>query len=232
MTGFQQVALLLAALWLLLVAVRFRRSAAVLAGGLIVIGLLTLAAFLLHRVAAVQLGLGPAGPWWRTPVFALAGLALMLACSPLADRIAGHWFPQPPSLEAFAPIRRSWVNLAAGILAAWVLGGVLEELVARGIVLQAVETGLRPWLAGPAAAGTAVCLAAAGAGLMHTYQGPRAVVVIAQLSVLFGVLFVVSGYDLWAVMLCHGLYDTIAFVRYAVGKSRYSQPDTDRASQE
>ena len=48
-------------------------------------------------------------------------------------------------------------------------------------------------------------------------------VIIVQLSVLFGVLFVASGYDLWAAILCHGLYDTIAFVRFASGKSRYAK---------
>jgi hypothetical protein len=48
-------------------------------------------------------------------------------------------------------------------------------------------------------------------------------VIIAQLSVLFGVLFVASGYDLWAAVLCHGLYDTIAFARFASGKSHYAK---------
>jgi len=42
----------------------------------------------------------------------------------------------------------------------------------------------------------------------------------------FGVLFVVSGYNLWTVMLCHGLYDTIAFVRFANKKSKYSDLET------
>ena len=47
--------------------------------------------------------------------------------------------------------------------------------------------------------------------------------IITQLSVLFGVLFVASGYNLWTVILAHGFYDTIAFVRFASGKSRYAK---------
>jgi membrane protease YdiL (CAAX protease family) len=86
---------------------------------------------------------------------------------------------------------------------------------------------LTAWLIEPIAAGVAVCLVALGAGLMHAYQGPRAMVIVTQLSVLFGVLFVVSGYNLWAVMLCHGLYDTVAFVRFASKKSKYSDLDRD-----
>ena len=42
------------------------------------------------------------------------------------------------------------------------------------------------------------------------------------LSALLGVLMVVSGHNLWAVILCHGLYDTVAFIRYATGRSRYA----------
>ncbi len=58
------------------------------------------------------------------------------------------------------------------------------------------------------------------AGLVHLYQGPRGAVIVAPLSV----LFVLSGSNLWTVILCHGLYDTVAFVRFARGKSKYSGP--------
>jgi hypothetical protein len=32
-----------------------------------------------------------------------------------------------------------------------------------------------------------------------------------------------SVQNLWAAILCHGFYDTIAFVRFASGKSRYAK---------
>ena len=222
MTTFQLIAILLTALWLVLVVFVFRRSTSILIGGLFVIGLYTLAGLILGWVTPGQLGLGPAG-WLRTLGFALAGLAVMLAYSPLADRLAARWFKKPPSLEAFAPIQQSRFKLAVGIAAAWLLGGLLEELIARGIVLGSLRVFLAAWLITPVAAGLAVCIAALGAGLMHLYQGQRAMLIITQLSVLLGILFVVSGYNLWAVMLCHGLYDTIAFVRFARGTSRYAK---------
>ena len=222
MTSFQLIALLLAAIWLVLVVVVFRRSTKVLVGGLFVIGLFTVAGLILGWVTPGQLGLGPAG-WLRTIGFSLAGLAVMLAFSPLTDRLAGHWFKEPPTLEAFRGIQQSTGKLIAGIAAAWLLGGLLEELIARGIVLQSLRAGLATRLPLPLAIGMAVLAAALGAGAMHLYQGQRAMLIIAQLSVILGILFVVSGYNLWAVMLCHGLYDTIAFVRFARGKSRYAK---------
>src|SRR5262249_61568746 len=96
--------------------------------------------------------------------------------------------------------------------------------------LKSADSFLTAWLIGPIATGVAVSIAASGAGLIHLYQGPRGVVITTQLSFLFGVLFVVSGYNLWAVMLCHGLYDTVAFVRFANKKSKYSNLEGDTPS--
>jgi membrane protease YdiL (CAAX protease family) len=224
-TAFQQTALLLTVIWLVMVVVRFRRSSIVLIGGLFAVGLFALVALAYGRVTLDELGLGIANSWLSTIGFALVWLGMMVAYSPLADWLATRWVDKPPTLESFRVIQQSTGKLIAGIVVAWLLGGVLEELVFRGIVLKSVESLLTAWLIEPIAAGVAVCIAASGAGLIHFYQGPRATIIVTQLSVLFGVLFVISGYNLWAVMLCHGLYDTIAFVRFANKKSKYANLD-------
>ena len=221
-TLFQLIALTLTAVWLAAVLTWLRRSTAALAGGLFAIGIFTLISLAYGLVTPVGLGLGAFGAWWLTAGLALAWLGVVLAYNPMANRLAARWFPQPPTLEAFKPIQESRGKLVAGILAAWGLGGFLEELVARGIVLQALESLLAAWLSPPVVVTIAVLVAAAGAGLMHAYQGPRAMVIITQISLLFGVLFVASGNNLWPVILCHGLYDTIAFIRFASGKSSYA----------
>jgi uncharacterized protein len=187
--------------------------------------MLTLPALTLGGIVLDTLGLGTPHSWPLTIGLALAWLGLMLAYSPVADRLATRLVARPPTLQAFRGIQQSRAKLIAGIVVAWLLGGILEELVFRGIVLNWVQSWLAAWLSGPVSAGIAICVAALGAGLVHFYQGPRAMIIVTQLSVLFGVLFVISGHNLWAVMLCHGLYDTIAFVRFAHKKSRYSDPD-------
>ncbi len=227
MTTFQQTALLLTAILLLLVIVRFRRSSMVVIGGLVAIGLYTLVALVSSQVTLDELGLDLPRSWVLTIGLTFAWLGLMVAYSPVADWLATRWVAKPPTLEAFRVIQQSTGKLIAGIVAAWVLGGLGEELIARGIVLKSLEVFLAAYFPEPIAAGIAVGAAALGAGIMHAYQGLRAVVIITQLSVLFGVLFVVSGYNLWAVILCHGLYDTIAFVRFAYKQSTYSHLDKD-----
>jgi membrane protease YdiL (CAAX protease family) len=223
MTAFQSLAVGLIALWLAMVLVWFRSSKTFLIAGLAAIGVLTLAGVAAGTISPSELGLSGVESWAATISFAMVWLGLMWAYSPLADRIATRLVPTPPTLDAFRILQQSRIMLILGIIVAWVLGGFLEELALRAIVLRSVESGMSALLPATAAAGIAVAVAAAGAGVMHLYQGLRAVVIVTQLSVLFGVLFVVNGHDLWAVILCHGLYDTIAFIRFANKASKYSR---------
>ena len=159
--------------------------------------------------------------WAVTVALAVTWLVLMLAYSPLADRLASRLVREPPKLGAFGSLQRSHGRLIVGIIVAWALGGVLEEVALRGVVLGHCET-LTRWLAPGSLLLRRICLAAALGGVVHLYQGRRGALIVAQLSVLFGVPYVISGHDLWSVILCHGLYDTIAFVRFARRRSRYS----------
>lgn len=222
MTPFQLTSILLVVAWLIMVLASFRKSTFVLIGGLFVIGLFTLASLAFHKVTLAQLGLNIPTSWLWTFALAILWLGLMIAYSPLADRLATFFIKKSPTLDTFRLIQQSGGKLIAGIVVAWLLGGFLEELIARGIVMKSFQSLLATWLPASLAAAVAICIAAIGAGLMHGYQGPRAVVITTQLSILFGLLFVLDGYNLWAVMICHGLYDTVAFVRFAHGKSKYS----------
>ena len=224
MTAFHAYALAGIAIWLLAVVLWFRRSTPVLVGGLVLAALGAVgAADVLEAVTPEDLGFTRAGTWTHIILWALGGLVVMLAWSPVADRIATRLVATPPRLGAFKALQQSLPKLLAGIVIAWVLGGLLEELVLRGVVQQAVEGLGAQVLPRPVAAGLGILTAAGAAATLHLYQGPRAVIIIAQLSVLFGLVFVLSGHNLWAVILCHGLYDTIAFVRFALGKSKYSR---------
>jgi len=199
-----------------------RRGKSAIIGGLLAVGAATLVALLTGVVDPDDLGLGRPRSWPTTIGMALVGVAVLLAYSPVADAIARRRFPERPNLTAFDALRQSRVKLVAGIVVAWVLGGFLEELTFRGIVLQYVDAWLAPVLPKAIAATVAVLVAATGAAVAHLYQGPRAALVIVQLSSLLGLLMVLSGHNLWTVIICHGLYDTVAFIRYARGTSRYA----------
>ncbi|HUO97936.1 MAG TPA: CPBP family intramembrane glutamic endopeptidase [Rhizomicrobium sp.] len=167
-----------------------------------------------------NLGLAAPASWFATGAFAAGGLAALILATPPADRLASALTSVPPRLGAFRALQQSPAKLIAGIAIAWLLGGFLEEIVFRAMLLRWIET--HAGLPMPAASILAIAGAAAGAGIVHLYQGPRGALIVAQLSVLFGLVYVLSGHDLWSVILCHGAYDTIAFVRFARGKSKYA----------
>ena len=226
---FQLIGLALTAVWLAIVGIWFRRSTPVLVGGLVVIAVYSLAAWIFGIAEPVDVGLNSPGSWWKTVLFSVIWTGMMFAYSPVADSIASRWVETPPTLDAFRPLQDSTAKLLTGIAIAWVLGGFLEELVFRGVVVNSFTTLLTPSLGEAPSAFLGIFVAAAGAALVHFYQGPRAMIIIAQLSVLFGLAFVLAGYNLWAAILCHGFYDTIAFIRFALKKSAYSNLDAKTA---
>ena len=223
MMSFELNALLLTMLWLAIVAIRFRTSRIVLSGGLVVVALFALGAVLRGEATLQDFGLGLPRSWLATLALAAVWLVLMLIYSPIADKIATRFFEKPPTLDAFRALQESRLKLVGGIIIAWILGGFLEELVLRGIVLSSVESLARDTVTTWTAAGLGIVAAAGAAFIIHLYQGLRAATIVTQLSVLFGVLFVISGGNLWTVIICHGLYDTIAFIRFANKSSKYSK---------
>jgi len=231
LTKFDACALAIVAIWLAMVAIRYRRSTIVLTGGMLVVSLYAGSALFENATSLRQLGLAGPMSWTMTLGFALGGLALMLAYSPVADFIATRLVSAPPSLRTFRAIQQSTAKLVMGIVVAWILGGFVEELIFRAIVLQSIDALMLPLVPSPLASAIAIIVAAVGAGIIHLYQRLRAAIIITQLSILFGALFVVSGHNLWTVILCHGLYDTIAFIRFAMGKSRYSKLEDEAAVQ-
>jgi hypothetical protein len=100
---------------------------------------------------------------------------------------------QAPALGVFHGLRQSTGKLILGIDIACLLDGFLEELLPRGVTDPPIADPLSSWIGTPVAFAAAICMAAILAGVIHLYQGLRAAIIITQLSVLFGVLFVVRA---------------------------------------
>jgi len=180
---------------------------------------------LLLIIVQKNLGLNAPRSWLGTLGLSIGWVIVMFLYTPLADRISTHLFQKPPTLNAFRALQQSRVKLVLGIVIAWILGGFLEELLLRGIVLRSSSVFLATHTMQFAAEMVSILVAAASAFILHLYQGLRAAFIVTQLSVLFGILFVVSGFNLWAVILCHEIYDTVAFIRFANKSSKYSTLD-------
>src|SRR6185312_11541868 len=102
-------------------------------------------------------GLGLAAPvtWLHTLMFAVFWTGVLYAYSPTAAGVATRLVKTPPKLGMFRALQESTFKLVLGIALAWLLGAFLEELLLRGIVVNALRGTIGAW--------PAVAVAAAGA---------------------------------------------------------------------
>ncbi len=161
-------------------------------------------------------GLGPPVSWPMTLEWALGWLVLMLVATPVADWIAGRFF-RPRADLGTAP-RPTPGRVFLALIAALIVGGLIEETVLRGLVLRwaeyqvACRFGLGAGIAGGIGAAAII------GGLVRLYRGTRAALTALQLSALLGGLYVLSGYDLWAAIVCHALYEAIMVLGAVIGR--------------
>ena len=98
--------------------------------------------------------------------------------------------------------RSLWIRLGQ----AWTLAAFGEEMVFRGYLIRRVED-----LVGSTRMGQVVALVTSSSlfGLAHGYQGWAGVIAAGTIGGILGVLYLGSGRNLWVVILCHALVDTV-----------------------
>lgn len=156
-------------------------------------GAFVLVAALLWYVApATGLTRPPESWWWLLPAVA-AGLAapvLELAATYAAARVRGR-------RVSGVRLHQGWTARGGLALVGALVAGVAEEAIFRGVGLYLL---VHP-LAVPVVA--AVAVTAVGYGLNHLYFGWSTVAQKTLTGVLYGVLFVVSGYSLLVPAVAH-----------------------------
>ncbi|MPY87810.1 MAG: CPBP family intramembrane metalloprotease [Luteitalea sp.] len=100
-------------------------------------------------------------------------------------------------------VRALWLWLGQ----AWTLAAFGEEMVFRGYLIRRLSD-----LTGDGPIGRAIALVISSAlfGLAHRYQGWAGVIATGTIGGILGLFYFVSRRNLWAVILCHALVDTVA----------------------
>ena len=90
---------------------------------------------------------------------------------------------------------------------AWTLAAFGEEMVFRGYLIRRLLD-----LAGdsPGARAAGLVISSILFGLAHGYQGWAGVIATGTIGALLASLYFVASRNLWPVILCHGLVDTVA----------------------
>lgn len=161
-------------------------------------------------------GLRRPASWKRTLLIALfVGIvfqfASLYALEPLLARFTGKL----PDVSQFASLVGNPVLLLIWLAVAWTLAAFGEEMVFRGYLMNRLaDVGNRT----RAAWVFALIVVTLAFGLAHLYQGASGVIATALSGLIFGLVYLADGRNLWSAILAHGIYDTIGFVLIYLGK--------------
>ena len=162
-----------------------------------------------------DVGLSLPDGWPRFAAIGMAwGLGMWLleffVTMPTLQRVLGYW----PDLTAFNDIVGNAMLLAVYLVLNWILAAFGEETVWRGYALpRAAEflgSGTQAWV-------LALVLVNVAFGLAHLYQGPSGVIQATVGGVLLGVLYLLTGRNLVAPIVAHGLGNSIDFTVMYLG---------------
>jgi len=154
--------------------------------------------------------------WLRTFWLALAAAVILLLGSELIIQpIATHFWPAHENVSSVLKIPvHDWKLGLRSLAIVWIFAGFGEEIGYRGYLLpRAAELGNR---SKPAYI-LAMLYVAVLFGLAHFYKGPAGVMDSTYSGLVLGGFYLLSGRNLWAAILAHGLVDTAAVVAIFMG---------------
>ena len=161
-------------------------------------------------------GLTCPSSWWKTVVLAVAAAAVLqlgseLVVGPLASRI----WPGPQHVSnTLASAALGWRQALITLLIIWTFAAFGEELSYRGYLLtRAADIFGRS----KAAYFLGMILVAVLFGFAHYYKGPAGVLDSTYSAFVLGCAYLLSGRNLWAAILAHGISDTFAVLVLFMG---------------
>ena len=161
-------------------------------------------------------GLTCPSSWWKTVGLAVAAAAVLqlgseLVVGPLASRI----WPGPQHVSnTLASAALGWRQALITLLIIWTFAAFGEELSYRGYLLtRAADIFGRS----RAAYFLGMILVAVLFGFAHYYKGPAGVLDSTYSALVLGCAYLLSGRNLWAAILAHGISDTFAVLVLFMG---------------
>ena len=118
------------------------------------------------------------------------------------------WFHPTQRPSFLGHLHGNAAALVAWLAVAWLVGGICEECLFRGFLLNRVEASLG---GGPAALAGGVLAQAALFGTLHLYGGTFAFMYAALFGVVYAVVYLIARRNLWPTIVVHGVADSVAF---------------------
>jgi uncharacterized protein len=161
-------------------------------------------------------GLTPPKSWWKTVAWAVGAAAVLQVGSELVIGPLAHWiWPAPEHVsDVIGSPALGWRKALTTLLIVWTFAAFGEELSYRGYLLTRAADVFRR---SNAAYFLAMLLVAVLFGFGHFYKGPAGVLDSTYSGLVYGCAYLLSGRNLWAPILAHGISDTFALLVYFTG---------------
>jgi uncharacterized protein len=145
--------------------------------------------------------------WGKTILTAIVcSVVIYFFTTLLLEPLLQRWTKKPLDYTAFSKAQGDWRQLVLLLLVSWFLAAVLEETIFRGFLITEISSWFTDNLTGVI---VSILIGSVIFGLAHTYQGKSGVYSTGIVGALLAVIFVVGGFNLWLVIITHGLIDTI-----------------------
>ena len=154
-------------------------------------------------------GLTRPDSWSKIVAVALgAAVVLLLGSELIVGPLVRRIWPEPQQVSSVLQSAAfGWKQAATSLLVIWTFAAFGEELSYRGYLLRRAADSLgRSNLAYLAA----MILVSVLFGFGHYYKGPPGVLDSTYSGLVLGAVYLLSGRNLWAPILSHGIADTVA----------------------
>jgi membrane protease YdiL (CAAX protease family) len=170
------------------------------------------------ETSLAQMGLVQPDNWLSTVLLGLligSGLALLsiMLIGPLIENIT----KQPHDVNVVAGVRGNWKALLSWIVLVWGVAAFGEEVIYRGFLMSQIVKLLGTSL--PALL-LNVLITSIIFGLSHAYQGRSGPWSTGIIGACLGIVYVVSGFNLWLPILVHGMIDTVELIMISLGADK------------
>src|SRR6266481_1157975 len=157
-----------------------------------------------------DVGLRSSKAWWKIALLAVVAAVLIAVIAnvllqPFVDRLISR----PVNNSRFDNLHGNLKVLLRWLALVWTIVAFGEEMVFRGYLMNRITD-----LAGKTRTGWALALLGSGVifGLAHGYQGLAGIISTAEVGLLLGLLYLVNKRNLWANIVCHGVFDSISLI--------------------
>jgi membrane protease YdiL (CAAX protease family) len=139
----------------------------------------------------------------------LAVVASMIAFELIKEQLPGSLAADTSSNDnRFSFLKGNYLMLAAILPVVW-LESMLEELLDRGFLITWIENIFnKSWLTTV----LAIIMQAAIFGFRHSYDLSMRSLSVALIGLVFGIAYVVSGRNLWPLIIAHCALNTVSMV--------------------